>query len=326
MTATQKWVLDMAMVSSKVPVNAGDARLKRRILIAAVVLVAIVAAFAVYYYVDRYTTPAGVAKTPDPVQALEQRVRKSPNNADMRVALGEQYLLNRRYTDAIAQASAVLKAYPNKDRAMLVLGVSQALNGQPSQALAPLQKFVAIHAKQPSAGLDASLQAAYYYEGESLVHLGKPAAAIKPLESAVAINPMDADSLYLLGVANAASGRQARAVISYQRAVRLVPDYVEAYRGMASSYTALQKPALAKYATAMAAFAGKDFQGAQAGLQQFLATTRSFAPAYLGLGLIDEQLGDYQGALAALKQAQKLQPGDVAIDSALRRVTSETQQ
>lgn len=306
--------------------SAEDARLTRRIWIALGVLIVIVSAFAIYYYVDRYVTPSGAVATPDPIAQLEEKVREKPGDPDLRLALAENYLLYRRYGDAITQANEVLKAFPKTDRALLVAGVAYSLDGQAQKALDPLAKFIRIHEKAQSAALDTSLEAALYYQGENYLKLERPGPAIKSLERAVLISPTDADALYMLGKANAAAGKHAKAVAALQHAVELVPDFREAYEAMAVSWAATGQTVLADYAQAMVDFSAKDYETARDKLRGVVAKKKDFAAAYLGLGLAYEQLSDVKNALANLKVALKLEPQSVAIQQALGRVKATQQQ
>jgi len=298
----------------------------RRVWVAAIVLAALIAAFALYYYYDRYVTPGGVAEAPDPVAQLEQAVRATPDDPDLRLNLAEMYLLHRRYDDAVAQAEQVLAAYPDKDRALLVVGVAHSLSGRAEESLAPLAEFVRIARKAPGAALDTTLEAALYYQADSYLKLGRPAEAVTTLEEAVQISPTDADALYLLGTALAATGEHRRAVKAFGRAVALVPQFRESYQAMAASYDALGRQVLADYARAMVAFADKDYATARDGLLDVVARRKGFAPARLGLGLAYEQLGDFESARAALRAAGKLEPDSVAVQQALGRVEAAMEQ
>ena len=303
-----------------------DARLGRSVLIAAVALAAIIVAFGIYYYRDRYTAPADVPESPSALQLLEEKVRTDPKDADARLNLAENYLLNRRYSDAVAQAQQVAQAYPKKDRALLIIGVANNMDKQPGRALEPLQKFIKLHEKAPTAMLDSALQSALYFLAESYLQLDKPASAVKPLKQALAINSTDADSLYQLGLAYARLEKHKQAITVLEKATMLVPDYTEAYQALATSYAALGQADLAAYANAMVAYSSKDYEAARDGLVAVVARQKDFTPAYLGLGLSYEQLGELKDAQATLKLALRQDPGNIAVTQALGRVDAAMQQ
>jgi tetratricopeptide (TPR) repeat protein len=305
---------------------ADTAKLKRGVIIAAIVFVALVAAFAVYYYRDRYVAQGVAAPKDTSLQLLEKKVRSDPKNVDARMALAETYLLNRNYKDAIAQSTQILDAYPNKERALLILGVAYSLSQQADKALPPLTKYVGMRDKGEMAGLDTTLESALYYLGDSYLQLGRPADAIKPLKRALEINGTDADALYAIGRAYAGAGKQAEAVKAFGTATALVPDYADVYKAMAASYTTLGDKDLAAYAEAMVAFSTKDYESARTQLAAVVLRREDFAPAFLGLALAQEKLGDLQKALASLQQAQKIDPNDLGVQQALGRVTSALQE
>lgn len=303
-----------------------DVRLKRRIILAIGVLVLVVTVFGVLYYRDRYTTPAGVVDTPGPIEQLEKQVKDKPQDVDARLTLAENYLMSKRYADAITQAQEVVKAYPDKDRALLILGVAESMDGRPAAAVEPLEKFVGIHEKGTAANMDTSLEAALYFLADSYIKLDRSGEAVKPLKRALEINPTDADALYKLGVAQAASGKHEEALKAFQKATALVPDFKEAYQGMAASYQAGGDADLAAYANAMVAYASGDYESARDTLEGVLAEKKDFVPVALGLGLVYEQLGELEKAKDVLKHAVQLEPGNVAVKQALGRVNAAMQQ
>jgi tetratricopeptide (TPR) repeat protein len=296
------------------------------VIIAAIILFALITTFAVYYYRDRYVAQGVAAPTDKSLEMLESKVRSDPKSVDARMALAETYLLNRNYKDAIAQSTQILDAYPNKDRALLILGVAYSLSEQADKALPPLTKYVSMRDKGEMAGLDTTLESALYYLGDSYLQLARPTDAIKPLQRALEINRTDADAMLALGTAYASTGKHQDALKMFTLATALVPDFADAYRGMSASYKALGQQDLGGYADAMLEFSAKDYEGARAKLAEVVAQRPDFVPAQLGLALAYEQLGDLSKAKASLLKAQKLQPDDLAVQQALGRVDSALQQ
>ena len=177
------------------------------------------------------------------------------------------------------------------------------------------------------AGTDVALEAAYYFLGESYLRLGQPVDAIQQLEAALLISPVDADALYQLGLAYQADGQPELAVQRYQKAVRLVPDFIEVYQAMVDSYSALGRPDHVTYAQGMVAFGQKDYQAAVSNLERATEALPDFGPAFLGLGLAYEHLGNLPQALWAVERALELDPGDFAAQQAHGRIQAaqETQ-
>lgn len=167
---------------------------------------------------------------------------------------------------------------------------------------------------------DLALEAAYYYLGESYLKLDRPQESIAALEAAVSISPTDADALYQLGLAYQATGQPEAALDKYHQAVRLVPDFIEVYSGMVISYEALGWPDYVAYARGMQAFTTQDYELAQTYLEQATQTLPNFAPAFLGLGMTYEVVGQLEAAQIAMERALELNPDDFATRQAVGRI------
>lgn len=300
-------------------------RLKRVILYMGIALILSALSFGSYYYWDRYIHLGDQSPVEKSIQELENAVRQHPNEVELRIALAESYMVNSRYADANEQAVMVMNAYPDNARAMFVSGVSQAILENWEQAISPLEQFVAIRSKAPSAGMDTSLETALYYLGQSYLALERFDAAVIALTQVVKINATDSDAYYLLGVAYSKTGQNEQAVSNYEKAVRLVPNYAEAFQGMVDSYAALGKTDHEAYARGMVAFSAKDYQTARIELENAVKGLSDFAPVFIGLGLTYEELGDLQSAKANLEYALQIDPNNYTASQALGRVESKLQ-
>jgi tetratricopeptide (TPR) repeat protein len=288
------------------------------LVLAALLVSAVV--FGTQYVWDRYIHLEDRSPVEAGIEQLEEGVRQDPGNAMLRLSLADAYLSAGHYEQALAQAEQVLALHPDTAAGLLIAGIACAHLGRPQAALAPLQRFVLLRKDEPMGGVDQTLEAAYYFLGESYLKLGRPAEAIPVLEAALAISHTDADAFYQLGLAYEASGQTQAAVEAYQKAVRLVPDFVEAYQAMAISCTALEEPHLLTYARGMEAFCRQDDRNALRYLEQATAALPGFAPAHLGLGLVYERMGHLDAALVSLQRANTLDPRDLATQQALGRI------
>ena len=300
-------------------------QLKRIILYSAIALGLAIVSFSGYYYWDRYVHVGDQSPISKSIDELEGLARQHPDDPELRMALAESYLVNKQYGDAIDQASEVLKVNPENDRAMFVLGISYASQEKWEQAVDPLKKFTAIRSKSPTANMDTSLETALYYLGNSYNNQGRYADAIPALSQAVQINSTDADAFYLLGYAYGKTGQHDKAVENYQQAVRFVPNFAEAYQGMVESYTALSQPDYASYAQGMLAFSEKDYETARAELEKAALGLPNYAPAFIGLGITYEELGDLQSAKTNLEHAVQIDPNNFTAIQALGRVQAAIQ-
>jgi tetratricopeptide (TPR) repeat protein len=291
----------------------------QRIVVLTAIILGVLVSFGSYYYYDRYYRPQ--PKSADVMLSeAEQAVRDDPQSADKRLALAEAYMINRHWDEAIVQANDVLAAYPDNQHAWLVVGVSNANNGKPADAIEPLTKFVDARKDEDMPGLDKQLQAAAYYLGDSYLQLGKPQEAIAPLEMSVNWAETDADSMYKLGMAYLGVQQYDKAVNMFQGATTFVPNYLEAYDGMAAAYDAMKQPELVAYARGMAAYSKKDYTTARDLLLQSAQAKPDFAPTFAGLGRVYEALNDLPNAKASYETALKLDINNFTASNGLQRV------
>jgi len=273
----------------------------------------VVVSFGGYYFYDRYVDKSrNVSPIQQSITDLEQAVSENPSDVQLRLNLAETYLASRRYESAVEQAEQVYRTDSENERALFVMGISLASTAQYKQAIEPLKKFAAIREKSDMANVDSALETSLYFLGESYLQESQPENAIPVLKRALEINHTDADAMYKLGQAYAATGQHEEAIASYENAIRFVPDFAEVYQGMVESFIALNQPTHAAYARGMLAFSIKDYEGARVELEQVVMAKPDYVPAYLGLGLTYEQLGDSQNALAYADLALQLNPNSQA--------------
>lgn len=308
--------------SEQKPSSASTQNIQRAIWIVLAILVVVVVAFVGYYIWDRYIHLGDESPIDLGVRHLEDAVREDPQNVDARVALAEYYLAGGQYADARDQANQVLNTYPQNESALLIAGIAHVRLGDPEAALAPLERFIVLRKDRPMANVDATLETAYYFVGESYVRLNRPDEAIPALEAALVIKPTDADALYQVGLAYQASGQAETALERYHKAVRMVPDFAEVYEAMIVSYSALGKADHEAYARGMAAYSLQEYEDALPHLEQATSALPDFGPAFLGLGLTYEKMGQLEAALEAVQQALEINPGDFVAQQALGRIQS----
>ena len=302
-------------------------QITRIIILTGIALVLMVISFGSYYYVDRYVDRSGnVSPVQQSISDLEQAVRENPSDVELRLSLAETYMASGSYESAIAQAEQVYRADSENERALFVMGISLASTAQYEQAIEPLKKFAAIREDGAMANSDMALETALYFLGESYLQTELEQESIPVLERALEINRTDADAMYKLGQAYALVGRHTEAISSYENAIRFVPDFVEVYQGMVESYLALDQPNHAAYARGMLAYSIKDYEGARVELEQVIVTEPDYVPAYLGLGLTYEQLGDAQNALAYADLTLQLDPNSQAALQLKGRVETSMQE
>jgi len=294
-------------------------QVQRLVIFVAILIGAVSVSLGTYYYFDRY------AKTQQPIlektiEDAEQAVSDDPNNIETHLALAETYMAYGRFEDAIRKALQVQKVLPDEMRVNLVLGISYANSGKPELALEPLQKFIDSRKNEEMPGLDKQLQSASYYLGESYMLLNQPDKAILPYQNAVDWSQTDADAMYKLGTAYSGVGDYENALNMYVAATTFVPDYLEAYDAMASTYDILKEPDLANYARGMMAYSKKDYQGALDLLLKSAQGRPDFPLTFAGLGRTYESLNDLPNAKIAYETALKLDPNNFTASIGIQRV------
>lgn len=295
-------------------------RLRRAVWIAFGGLILISLTFAGYYYWDRYAHPGDRTPMEISITLLEEQVRTNPSAIEPRLALAEVYISSQSYQKAIEQAQQVLHAYPDNQQAVLLLGIAFVLDNELAPGIAALEQFTTTGRKSPTAGTDSTLQTGLYYLGTAYLQNGQAAAAVPVLEEALAISSIDADTLFQLGLAYSQLGQHHQAISNYHQATSFVPDFYDAYQEMERSYLATGEADLALYSRGMQKFALEDYSQALSDLQTVVQKQPDFAPAWLGLGLVQERLGDLQAAQQSLQQAQVLDPDNFVISSSLARL------
>lgn len=298
----------------------------RAIIIVVIGVVVVTFAFGGYYYFDRYVAFGDQSLTEQGIAELEQIVRDNPDDINARLALAQFYFDTGNYSKAIDQADQVLNAFPDTEPAMYILGRAYYQLGEYESALSHLEDFAIRRSNTDMAHADTTLETAFYFIGEMHNHLGDPEAAIEALQTALAIDFTDADALYQLGLAYAATDQHDLAVVQYHRATQFVPDFLEAYQAMAVSYSELDEPGYEAYALGMAAFSTKDYETAATYLVDAVEAHPDFAPAFLGLGLTLEALGEYETALEYLVLGQALDPDNFMINNTIARIHLATGQ
>lgn len=294
-------------------------QIQRIVILVAIALGLALVSFGSYYYYDRYYTSQPKVEEVS-VEKAEQAVRDNPNDPEVRLGLAETYMANRRFDEAIELAQTVRGMYPENQHAWFVLGIANALKGNPEGAIEPLQKLLDANKDAEMPGLNKALQAAAYYLGDSYLQLGAADKAVPILESAVEWSQTDADAMYKLGKAYMGVGQYDKAVNILQIAANFVPNYTEVYVAMADSFGALNQPALVDYAHGMEAYSTKNYSNALDLLLKSAQAKPDFAPTFTGLGLTYEAKNDLQNAKSSFEVALKLSPDDFSASNGLQRV------
>jgi tetratricopeptide (TPR) repeat protein len=296
--------------------------LGRMVVLMVMASILITVAFGVYYYADRYVRFGDKSPAQLEIEHLEVVVVANPQDLEARLTMAQLYYENGEYSKAIQHGEAVSKARPDEPAPLFLLGVAYSKAGQIDAAVEVLEHLADIRRESPMAQVDRVLEASLYYLGANYIKLDQADQAIKVLSEALQIDGTDADAFYQLGLAYALKKDHERSIEAYQSAVRFVPDFAEAYQGMAEAYDALGISSQAQYARGMMSFSTNDYRKAGQELELASQGLPDFIPVYLGLALTYEQQGDYQHALKNIERVLEIEPDNFNANVVSARIQS----
>jgi len=182
----------------------------------------------------------------------------------------------------------VLKAHPDNEDALHLLGVVARQTGRHDMAVDLIQQAIARNGRNPSfhANLGTALEAS-----------GKREEAMAAYRRAIAIKPDYPEPYFKLGLALKSSDKPNDAVQAFRRAIQIKPDFAEAYNELGSLLRAGRKGDLAVEA-----------------FRRALRIKPDFADAHYNLGVTLQAAGRLDDAIQALQRAVELKP---EVDSAM---------
>ena len=143
-----------------------------------------------------------------------------------------------RFDDAARIYRDLLQALPDEAPLLMNLGMALAMGGHEPEAIAPLERAIAINPK---------LFPAHLFLGSSYLALGQPQKAIGPLKQVVSARPADVEHRRSLAQAYAEAGRPAEAVTELRRVTELAPTLPAGWYALGHAYNALAQDALADF-------------------------------------------------------------------------------
>ena len=173
---------------------------------------------------------AATASAPQAAEALAARAAQGA------AALGAS-----RFDEAAAIYGELVEQRPRDPGLLLNLGMARYMAGQHAEAIAPLQKALA---------LNPALAPASLFLGGALLNTGRVQDALAPLRKAVTAMPDNADARDMLARAYLALSKFANAATQYRALTGLQPDNPGAWYGMARSYEGIAEATLTALQTA----------------------------------------------------------------------------
>jgi tetratricopeptide (TPR) repeat protein len=263
------------------------------------------------------------------IAPLQKVLADQPDFAYAHFQMGYVFTALKRNAEARAEYERTISLDPKMAEANLNLGLL-LLDGQPADAVAPLRKAVEL--------LPAQSRPRFLL-GVALERTGEKAAAVESFEAASGLDPHDFDTLVHLGNAYLDLKRAPEAEKKYRSALEIQSNYAPALLGLAQSLDAQKKPEAAevygKYLSAQpadAAVRGRlvhlllDQQQYDDALAELDRAAAGQAPTVESLKLrADIQIAQkhLDDAIATLKQAIALVPGDAQLHGGLGRLFLE---
>lgn len=298
-----------------------DRAFRRLVILLASLIVLVTLGFGGYYYLTRYyyAQPALIERGRE---RLEEVVVKDPESIEGRMNVAMVYYRGGRLDEAIAQFKEVLKMKGDFQPALIGLGITYAQKNQPDPAIEALEKVVDLRKDDEMLLADRQMQAVFYQLGRMYTLKNDMGRAEEALKKAVQANRTDADAIYALSEVYRLQGKLDAAIAGYTMAVSFVPDFKEAYQGMAAAFEAQGLKPHKTYADGMVRYSEGKYDEAIRLLQQAIEGDSSATAFHFGLGLAYEKKGDKEKAIAALEQALALDPENKLVQDSLRRVKS----
>jgi predicted Zn-dependent protease len=143
-----------------------------------------------------------------------------------------------RFDEAANTYRDLLRAMPDEPGLLMNLGMALAMGGHEAEALAPLQRALA---------LNPGLLPARLFLGSSYLALGQPEKAIAPLQRVVAARPAEVEHRRMLAQAYAASGRRTDAVTELRSITELAPKLPGGWYALGHAYNAVAQDAIGTF-------------------------------------------------------------------------------
>ncbi len=297
--------------------------LDRAVRLLIIILVVSVVSFGIYYYTDRLTGPSSPSLVDQAIVDLEELIRLSPKDPNLRTQVGLAYVERGYFDAAVEQYQVALEMNPSNNAALIGMGNAYLAKKDYGPALAAFDQVIELNKDNPFRKTLRQLEAVYYRIGFIRGSLGEYAAAEASLREALAIDHTDADAWFVLGEVLRKQDKGPDALEAYNETVSLDPLFTAAYEGMGQIFTQSNQPALLAYATGMVAITKGDYQKAIPLLEKAASGAPDFAGSFLGLGLAYEKADRVTESVQAFRTALRLAPGNFLAEVSLQRTHAQ---
>jgi tetratricopeptide (TPR) repeat protein len=165
--------------------------------------------------------------------ATEKYLESDPKNFVAQMSLALTYSFLNRQEDSIKAANRAIEIEPNNAHAYKQRGVSNQVLGHHEKAIDDFKKSIELDPNQ------SGISRCYVLIADSLCTLRNYEEAVNLYNKGVEIDPCDAAAWYGLGFCHTVLSQLQKASEYYEKAIKLNPNYFEAYRDLASVYEKL---------------------------------------------------------------------------------------
>jgi len=277
----------------------------------ALILVALVGVLVKSYLFDSSSNEAQERA----IQTLRGQIRENPDDPALRVSLADYYLKQQDWQNALTQAQEALRIDDTYLGGLFDQGMAYRGMRNYEAAVASFERMIELTKDNPNMQVDSRMAGVHYYLGDVYLRMGDAQKALEHGQAAWVINKTDADSIFLIGKAEAALGDDEAALDALETAVAFDPEYTEVYVAMEDVARRLGNEHKVAYAAGMKDIFGGDVASGVKKLEQATSETwddqTALSHALWGLGYGYEQLGRHDDAIAALSRSIEADPTNI---------------
>ena len=143
-----------------------------------------------------------------------------------------------RYDDAAASYRELLKTHPDEPGLLANLGIALAMDGREAEAVAPLERALALNPKLTNARM---------FLGSSYLAINKPQKAVAALKEALTSQPSSIENRRMLAEAYAAVGRPADALAELRTITEIAPRNPAVWFALGHAYNGVAQDSMATF-------------------------------------------------------------------------------
>jgi tetratricopeptide (TPR) repeat protein len=323
-------------------------------VIGVVLLIAVLAAggFLAYSIAEGRAMEQGATPRSRLIEELHAQIEESPDDASLRVRLGEAYAAAGQHNDAVRELEVALELNPEHTGAHLVLGLVALMEKDYTTADSYFLKIIDLTEGSEYKDIKLNRELAFFYLGESALDTSRYEEAIGYYKAAIRMNKGSANAYFGLGLAFKGIEDYTAARDQFEIALAFDPKFAQAHYEMGQLYLVeddrinsavhfaeaarlapdnpLPAEALASLGT-VEEWEAKTREALGAGdtdaALEAVLITRALVqddPAYIILhGEVLEAMGEVDIALDVYAEALAMAPDDPVVKAAIARLEQE---